>query len=340
MKRYVVEPEWVKQAGILLVWPHEKSDWSANMAAAVTCYIDLIAAIAKFESVHIIVPQADLAKKVCTMVGETRYPLVFHSVPTNDTWVRDSGPISADFRGQGGWLDFRFDAWGGKFAADEDDLLVSRMVNLDHFSHISVINFDWVLEGGSIEVDGQGTVMTTRQCLTNRNPDLGIDGWTERLQDALGVDRVLWVNYGHIAGDDTDGHIDTIARFANPHTIVYQGCSDDSDIHFADLAKMSEQLRSFSQPDGRSYNLIELPLPAAIFNTEGERLPATYANFLIGNGAVFMPTYDDPADAKAADQLALAFPDRKIIPVDCRALIEQGGSLHCATMQLPESLFD
>jgi agmatine deiminase len=194
-----------------------------------------------------------------------------------------------------------------------------------------------VLEGGSIESDGSGTILTTTQCQLspNRNPHLNQKEIEKKLKKWLGAKRVLWLKNGYLAGDDTDSHIDTLVRFCNETTIAYVACTDESDEHFTALKEMVKELRNFKTDDGNPYNLIALPMPDACFDADGDRLPATYANFLIVNGAVLVPTYDVPQDELALAQIKKAFPTRKVLGIDCKPLILQHGSLHCVTMQFP-----
>jgi len=195
---------------------------------------------------------------------------------------------------------------------------------------------DFVLEGGSIESDGEGTILSTSACLcnTNRNNGLSKQEIEELLHTYLGAKRVLWLDHGYLAGDDTDSHIDTLARFANKDTIAYVKCNDKDDEHFEALQKMEAQLKKFKTKEGKSYRLIALPMTDAIYNEEGQRLPATYANFLITNDALIYPTYGDKNDSTAGEIFKVLFPNREIIPINCLKLIEQGGSLHCSTMQI------
>jgi agmatine deiminase len=196
------------------------------------------------------------------------------------------------------------------------------------------------LEGGSIESDGCGTLLTTSQCLLNpnRNPDLNSEQIEKELRDTLGCQRILWLHHGHLLGDDTDAHVDTLARLAPNDTILYVVCDDPRDEHYPALSRMAEELAAFRTEAGQPYRLLPLPWPAARFDDDGQRLPATYANFLIINGAVLVPTYDDPQDAQALITVGAAFPDREIIGIDCSAIILQHGSLHCLTMQLPQGV--
>jgi len=233
-------------------------------------------------------------------------------------------------------LDFRFNGWGGKFPCELDDRITARLHESGAFGSTPREPFDLILEGGSIETDGLGTLLTTAECLLHPNRN-GLDraSLERRLTETLGFTRYLWLRHGHLAGDDTDSHIDTLARFCDSRTIAYQGCADPADPHHEPLRAMAAELRAFRTPGGQPYRLIELPLPAARRDEKGDRRPAGYANFLILNGAVLVPTYGDPLDAIALERLGPCFPDREVIGIPCATLIRQGGSLHCATMQLP-----
>ena len=259
-------------------------------------------------------------------------------LPTNDTWVRDYGPIAVFKDGRTVLTDFTFNAWGMKFAADCDNLVTSRLQARGVFKAPLVNYRDLVLEGGSIETDGNGTVLTTTCCLTapNRNDALSREQLEQELLDRLGCVKMLWLDHGTLSGDDTDGHIDTLARFAPDGVILYCGCDNPEDEHYEPLMKMEEDLKQMTDAEGNPYHLIKLPLPDAMYD-EISRLPATYANFLVMNHQVLVPVYGQPEnDVKACELIGQAFPGRKIKGIDCRPLICQHGSLHCATMQLPE----
>lgn len=329
--------EWTPQDAILLAWPTERTDWADTLEQAQACFIDIIEAIVRFEPVVLCVDSEATLKAVAPRLPESAtHPVHLLTAPYNDTWVRDSGPLTLlDADGSCQWLDFRFDAWGGKFAHDRDNELVAAIHRDPLFAHLTLKRFDWVLEGGAIESDGQGTLLTTAQCLERRYPQLTREQIEQRLCECLHVERVLWIENGELLGDDTDGHVDTLARLADPGTIVYQGCRDRRDAHFAPLAGLRSDLAAMRTAAGKPYRLIELPLPSACHDRDGRRLPAGYANFLILNNAVIVPTYQAATDEAALAVLATTFPDRQIVGVDCAALITQGGSLHCATMQLP-----
>jgi len=234
-------------------------------------------------------------------------------------------------------LDFRFTGWGGKYGASDDDQLVRRLQARSVFGDAKREAIDFALEGGAIETDGHGTLLTTWRCLHERHPDATREELAAKLSGWLQQDRVLWLDHGALEGDDTDAHIDTLVRFAPGDGIVFQSCDDQTDSHYSDLKAMADEIAALRTKDGQPYRLFPLPWAQPIHDGE-RRLAASYANFLIVNGAVLMPAYGDPADAKAADVLAEAFPGREIVQIDCRPIIWQNGSLHCITMQLPAGL--
>jgi len=325
--------EWEKQKLVLMSFPHEETDWADDdLEAALSPFIRIAQAIAYGEAVYIICKDKE---KISSMFCSTRN-MTFIEIPTNDTWIRDYGYISIREENETKLLDFTFDGWGGKFKADLDNAVNRALHKKGYMGTTPLETMDLVLEGGSIESDGEGTILTTSTCLCNPNRNAGLSK-TEvegKLKTYLGADRILWLDHGYLAGDDTDSHIDTLARFVNKETIAYVKCNDKDDEHFEALQKMEEQLKSFTTKDGKPYQLIALPMTYAIYNEERQRLPATYANFLISNDALIYPTYGDKNDKKAGEIFKELFPDREIIPVNCLKLIEQGGSLHCSTMQL------
>lgn len=310
--------EWEGHNAILLTWPHRGTDWRGMLPEVRDCYNHIIEAILPHEQVLLVV-QEPRAK---SQEPRAESGISTAVIKTNDTWTRDYGPITVEEDGRFIPLDFKFNGWGLKFAANYDNLVTRQLPLLRPVeSHQG-----FVLEGGSIESDGNGTIMTTESCLLspNRNGGMSQAEITEYLKKSLGAKQVLWLKKGYVQGDDTDGHIDTLARFAPDNTIVYSPNPEG----------ISSELLEFTNIEGKKYSLIQLPIPEVI-EYQGEELPATYANFLIIPGAVLMPTYGQPKkDGEAAYKLSLAFPEREILPIDCRALIKQHGSLHCATMQL------
>jgi len=332
--------EWEPQSAVLIAWPHADTDWAERLAEVEETYIALVAAIVRFERVVICVPDDDIETYAEMRLRSNRVDMArvrFVTVPYDDTWLRDSGPVT--LRDGDGFrlLDFRFTGWGGKFDATDDDQLIQRLRAAGLFGNAASEEIDFALEGGAIETDGDGTLLTTWQCLHERHPGASRDELTTRLAGWLRQGRVLWLDHGALEGDDTDAHIDTLARFAAPDAIVFQACDDPADSHYADLQAMAAEIAALRTRDGQPYRLFPLPWAKPVVD-QGRRLAASYANFLIVNGAVLMPAYGDAADDAAAAVLAEAFPDREIVQVPCRPLIWQNGSLHCITMQLPEGL--
>ena len=425
--------EWTRQSGVQLTWPHEGTDWKPILQEVTDCYVHMALEIAERERLIIVTPEPERVELLLKerLPKRTLSNVSLHRIPTDDTWARDHGFITLKTSTGCLLLDFQFNGWGRKFPAEQDNQISRRMMELGIFQGQYESHLDFVLEGGSIESDGRGTILTTSQCLlaANRNGDysgewrvesgernefsgewrvesgernefsgewrvesgernvLDLQNNTqeeslsslhspqstlhpknvsslhspqstlhpknvsslhspqstlhqeiieERLKRYLRAERVLWLDHGYLAGDDTDCHIDTLARFCPNDTIAYVQCTDTEDEHYEELRLMEEQLQSFRTMEDTPYRLIPLPMAAPTYDADGQRLPATYANFLIINGAVLMPTYRDAErDDKARQQLQQAFPRHEIVPIDCRVLIEQHGSLHCSAMHFP-----
>lgn len=365
-------PEWEKQTFVQLTWPHEGTDWKPILAEAEDNFVRIAREIVKHEGLLIVAPDIEHVKQLFAkeqIVGDIR----FAEIDTNDTWARDHGPISVRHNSETELLDYCFNGWGMKFAADKDNLITSRLKELGFYKEKVLNKRDFVLEGGSIETDGYDTLLTTSRCLLspNRNAKYTKEDIEHRLTEDLGFRRFLWFNHGALTGDDTDSHIDTLARLVcnhgrsaddeveaaeekfkespdDPfvffdnlplllsgynHTIIYQGCRDTADENYEELAAMRRELEAFRTPEGEPYRLVELPMPAPQYY-EGQRLPASYANYLVINGAVLVPTYASPeTDAEAMRLIGECFPGREVVGIDCRTLIKQHGSLHCVTMQ-------
>lgn len=338
----VLPAEWAPQAGVMLTWPHAGTDWAPALPRVEPVFVEIARQIALREPVVIACHDAEVAAHVRALLraaGVAPARLRLHVAPCDDTWARDHGPITVLERGAPRVLDFAFNGWGGKFAAEQDDALPTRLHALGAFGEAPLEASRLVLEGGSIESDGLGTILTTERCLLSPGrSDLDAPALAGLLRESLGATRVLWLRHGQLEGDDTDGHVDTLARLCDPKTIAYQACDDPADHHWREFQALAGELAALRTAAGEPYRLVPLPWPRARFGVAGQRLPATYANFLIVDGAVLVPTYDDPADAEALARLRWAFPGREVVGVDCRLLIEQGGSLHCLTMQLPRPL--
>lgn len=335
-------PEWTPVESILMAFPNENTDWNYILDEARAQYKRIIDAMTS-EGVHVIMICHDQIETADYLSDSSHGMVTYVELDYNDTWTRDYGPLAILKEGRLRALDFGFNGWGLKFASDKDNLVNLRLKENGIISASTYRNErHFVLEGGSVETDGEGTILTTARCLCspNRNGGLTKKEAEQKLQQLLGVSHVLFLDYGALMGDDTDSHVDTLARIAPGNTIMFVGCRDMDDPQFEELLKMRAQLSLFRNAVGDPYNLIELPLPDAIYDENGERLPATYANYLIVNSTIFMPTYNQPVnDLLAMHTIKVAFPNHKVIGVDCTTLIKQHGSLHCATMQLPENLF-
>ena len=333
--------EWEPQAAVLIAWPHAGTDWADRLAAVETTYVALASAITRFQALVVVVADAAVhshAQALLRQAGADLNRVRFVQLPYDDTWLRDSGPITlSNDEGRFQLTDFEFTGWGGKFGADQDDALIAGLASAGVFGNATRRRIDWALEGGGIESDGEGSVLTTWRCLSQRHPQQSREEMSAILCNGLHARRVLWLDYGYLEGDDTDAHIDTLARFAPGERIVFQACDDAGDTHYAELCRMAAELAALRTIEGRPYQLHPLPWPRPILD-EDRRLAASYANYLIINGAVLVPAYGDPADDEAARAIGTAHPGREIVQVPCRPLIWQNGSLHCITMQLPAGL--
>ncbi|MBR1839173.1 MAG: agmatine deiminase family protein [Prevotella sp.] len=339
--------EWEPQSLVMLTWPHQATDWAPYLKEITETYVEMADAITRYEGVVIATPHpiqvGALLSSRLTAEQMTRVYICF--CKTNDTWARDHGPITLS--AEGGkltMLDFCFNGWGEKFEASLDNEITRTLHKDGAFDTEErgtprlADNDDFVLEGGAIESDGKGTVFTTECCLMapNRNQPLSKEEIEEELKFRLKAKRIVWLQHGRLIGDDTDGHIDTIVRLAPDDTLLYNRCDDEDDEQYADFLALESELRELRTEDGNAYRLIALPQPDAIYDGD-ERLPATYANFLVINGAVLVPTYNQPEKDKAAcEAIGKAFPDREIIAIDSLTIIRQHGSIHCCTMQVPE----
>ncbi|MEJ2742966.1 MAG: agmatine deiminase family protein [Gammaproteobacteria bacterium] len=372
-------PEWHTQLGVLLAWPHADTDWREQLASTQATYLELIHAISTVEVAWLIVPNAAVEaefKHLWThFLTQTsrRAPPAQHlkliTAPYDDTWLRDTGPLSLSSHTRTPLTPpatgaatsdtpitpdtsilklatFRFNGWGNKFPHQRDRVLAEYLCHHQLWQHdilakASFESIDLIAEGGNIETNGAGILLTQTHCLRhdNRPNGLSTQDWERVFQHRLGMEQIWWLDHGQIAGDDTDGHIDTLVRFVAPDHLVYQRC-DEADYPFADsLARLEQQLHAWQRDplyhvNGKAIRLSALPWPSPIVDDAGERLPATYANFLIINQRVLVPIYEVPEDQEALSCLQTCFPDRTIIGIPCRPLINQGGSLHCITMQI------
>ena len=327
--------EWAPQQFVQLTWPHADTDWAYMLDEVQACFKNIAREIAQRQRLLIVAPDIeDVRCQIADEVNMDNVTLV--EIPSNDTWARDHGGITIFEDGKPVVLDFQFNGWGLKFASDKDNLITERLYRGGHlFGELRNCR-NFVFEGGSIESDGEGTLLTTSECLLspNRNATMSREDIEKYLLETLGAKQMLWLDHGYLAGDDTDSHIDTLARLCPNNTILYVKCEDESDEHYEALHRMEEQLKTFRTLSGEPYRLIALPMACPAYEDD-ERIPATYANYLVINGAVLVPTYGTDLDSVALEQVGKAFPEREIVGIDCQALIRQHGSLHCVTMQYP-----
>lgn len=358
-KQRTLPAEWAPQSAIQLTWPHAATDWAPMLSRVTECYLKMAFEMASRQPLLIVTPEPENLRLLLKqrLPGNVLENIGIAKAKTDDTWARDHGFITVE--DTDGWhlLDFRFNGWGGKFEARNDNAINAALYRQGVLEGHYDDCLDFELEGGSIESDGAGTILTTAACLLNPNRrqaeshQVYLDGRgakeegeTNRrvehiLQERLGAQHILWLHHGYLAGDDTDSHIDTLARLCPDDTILYVKCDDRSDEHYIELQAMEKELEALRTATGKPFRLIPLPMAAPCVEN-GERLPATYANFLIMNTAVLVPTYAQESDAVALRRVAEAFPGRDVVGIDCRPLIVQHGSLHCCTMQYPRGVYN
>lgn len=344
-------PEWAPHEATWTSWPFDDELWVGHLEGVRREFATLVATVARYEPVVVNVrdeeSERDARARIARAAEERFGPhggtvaanVRYHRVPLNDVWFRDNGPIFVTGPSGVALTDWRFNAWGGKYAPwDDDDRVpaaVARTLGMRRF----VVPV--VMEGGSLDVNGEGVCLTTRSCLLepNRNPGMTEAELEAVLAQALGVRRVVWLQDG-LEGDHTDGHVDTFARFTDDRTIVCSVEEDEDDPNHATMARNLADLRALLSEDGTPYRVVELPLPRRRMELEGKRLPLTYANFYVGNGFVVVPTYDDPNDETALSILRPLFPGRVVIGLPAVHLITGGGAFHCVTQQQPSGEVD
>jgi agmatine deiminase len=337
---YRMPAEWARHRGTWLSWPHKEASWPGKFAAVPAVFARMIDELVPSEEVHINVAGPDMesdARDVLVAAGVPTSRVFFHHIPTNDAWCRDHGPVFID-RAHGGGreqaiVDWGFNAWGGKYPPfDLDDAVPARVG-----AELGLLVFmpGIVMEGGSLDVNGLGTLLTTESCLLNpnRNPGLGRSDIEQYLRDYLGVRHILWLGDG-IEGDDTDGHVDDLSRFTDARTIVTVVEDDPADANYEPLRENLERLRIMRDQDGAPFRIVTLPMPRRLEH-EGQRLPASYANFYIANGAVLLPTYDPATDERARSTLQELFPRHRVVGIDCTDLVWGLGAFHCVSQQWP-----
>lgn len=328
MKRFIGEFE--EQSFTQIIFPHKDTDWVEYLAQAEETFINIIHAISRYQKCFIICADITYVKSKFL----DHHNLYFAEYQTDDTWARDCSALSVEVDAEVKLLDFTFNAWGNKFNSSKDNAMSLALQNIYLKDSESV---DFVLEGGAVESNGEGVLLTTSACLLNknRNPNLDAIQITQKLAETLGASKVLYLEHGYLAGDDTDSHIDTLARFVSEDTIMYIKCEDIEDEHFKELDLMEKELQAIAKEEG--FNLISLPFTSPIYDGK-ERLPATYANFLFVNGAILVPVYDTKEDEEALEVFKNTFSKRDIIPINCTTLIKQHGSLHCVTMNFARAV--
>ncbi|UOA07477.1 agmatine deiminase family protein [Methylobacter sp. S3L5C] len=331
--------EWEKQSAVLISWPHNTGDFSNRLESVEQSYSIIADTITEYQPLIIVCRDDSHQQHIQTLVSNHKAIDFIHAT-VNDIWVRDTVFLSVEKEGAITHLNFLFNGWGEKYQHQNDNALNHKLLNEKPFKGKAYKDVDFILEGGSVESDGIDTILTTKQCLLNPNRNKGLTQQEieQQLLENLGAKRVLWLDQENLSGDDTDAHIDTLARFCSVNTIAYTSCKDPDDQHYTSLKYMKMQLQDFRNQAGDPYHLVSLPLPKPIYDEEGQQLPANYANFLIINHAVLVPVYGDPMDDIALTRLAECFPEHKIIPIPCRPLVHQYGSLHCMTMQFPEGV--
>jgi agmatine deiminase len=337
---YRMPAEWERHRGTWLSWPHKEASWPGNFGPVPTIFASLVRCLVDREEVHINVAGPAMQTEVEQLLAEEGVGtgnVFFHFNPTNDAWCRDHGPIfiqrEVAGRREEAIVDWGYNAWGGKYPPyDLDDVIPAR---IGAEVGIPVFHPGIIMEGGSLDVNGHGTLLTTEACLLNpnRNPLLDRADIEACLRAFLGVSKILWLGDG-IVGDDTDGHVDDLTRFVDPATVVTVVEEDSGDENYEPLQENLERLRGMTDQDDRPLRVVTLPMPRPLYR-EGQRLPASYANFYIANGLVLLPTYDPPRDEEAATTLQSLFPDREVIGIDCADLVWGLGAFHCVTQQWP-----
>ncbi|MFA5921469.1 MAG: agmatine deiminase family protein [Methylococcaceae bacterium] len=331
--------EWEKQSAVLIAWPHKTGDFSNRLESVEQSYSVIADTITQYQKLIIVCRDDSHQQHIQTLISNHDHIDFIHAT-VNDIWVRDTVFLSVEQDGVISHLNFLFNGWGEKYQHQNDNALNHKLLNAKPFKGKAYKDIDFILEGGSVESDGIDTILTTKQCLLNPNRNKGLTQQEieQQLLQHLGAKRVFWLDQENLSGDDTDAHIDTLARFCSANTIAYTSCDDVDDLHYTSLKYMERQLQDLRTQAGDPYHLVPLPLPKPIYDEEGQQLPANYANFLIINHAVMAPVYGDPMDEVALKRLTDCFPQHEIIPIPCRPLVHQYGSLHCMTMQFPEGI--
>jgi agmatine deiminase len=332
--------EWEKQDGILIAWPDKHTDWACILKDVEDTYIELVKVVSEFEKVVVLTYNTENLQKKLKKKKVNISNIVFAEIPYNDTWARDFGPLVLKEEDGFEILDFTFNGWGLKFPACFDNLITRKLYKNSFFKNSRLKTLNFVLEGGAIETNGEGIILTTERCLLspNRNPEFSKEEIETRLKEYLSAKEIIWIKNGYLEGDDTDSHIDTLVRFAPENTILYVSPPEDkSDPHYNELKRMEEEIENLKN----RFNILPLPFAPVVFDKNGNRLPSTYANFLITNEALLLPSYrDKKLDFLAIEIIKQVFPAKEIVMIDSIPLIHQHGSIHCITMQLPQGILN
>ena len=335
---YRMPAEWEPHEATWLAWPHNRESWPDKFEPIPEVWVRMISGLVKGEPVHLLVKDEALYEEAVGLLERAKVPadrVAFHRWPTYDAWARDFGPVFVVREGPDpvGIVDWVYNAWGGKYPPfDLDDAIPKKAAEL---LNLPCWEPGIVMEGGSLDVNGRGTLLTTEQCLLNknRNPKLTREKIEGYLKDYLGVRKILWLGEG-IAGDDTDGHVDDITRFVAPDTILTAVEEDPKDANHAPLAENLRRLKEMTDAEGKPFRILTMPMPGPV-EFKGQRLPASYGNFYIGNEAVLLPVYNHPNDRRAAEVLQSCFPTRRIVKIPSQDLIWGLGACHCVTQQQP-----
>lgn len=341
----VFPAEWAPQGAVLLIWPHEGTDWSANLADAEKAFATTALAITRYEPVVVVCRDRNVRERALSQlleIGCSRAAVATVLVDTDDTWARDITPLTVMDDGLPVAIEWNFNGWGERYPHKKDAIFGRELIDSAGFATLGFQHAPAVLEGGAVDTDGAGTLLINRPTVLgpSRNPELDQASAEALFQRYLGIERTLWLDVPSLAGDDTDGHIDTLARFCGPKTIAHAAPRAGDDPNTEALTQLADQLAALRTAEGEPYELIPLPGPEPVTDSSGNPLPATYANFLIINGAVLVPSYAEAADGPALERLQAAFADRTVVPAPARTFLMQSGSLHCLTMQLPEGSFE
>ena len=331
--------EWEKQSAVLIAWPHKTGDFGTRLESVEQSYSVIADTITQYQRLIIVCRDDSHQQHIKALIGN-HDDIDFIHATVNDIWVRDTVFLSVEQEGVISHLNFLFNGWGDKYLHQNDNALNHKLLNAKPFKGKAHKDVDFILEGGSVDSDGIDTILTTKQCLLNPNRNKGLtqQDIEQQLLLHLGAKRVLWLDQENLTGDDADAHIDSLARFCSANTIAYTSCDDADDPHYTGLKFMEQQLQDLRNQANEPYHLVPLPLPKPIVDEEGQQLPANYANFLIINHAVLAPVYGDAMDDVALARLAECFPHHEILPIPCRPLVYQYGSLHSMTMQFPEGI--